>query len=62
MQLRYMNELYSSVDCAVITLCVALHIVIRDSSLSCRWFSLVYVMLIKAPCLVNGAWVTEKTL
>jgi len=62
MQIPYMNELYSSLHYAVRTLCVTPHIVIRYSSLSFGLFYLVCVLFIKAPSLVNGAWVMEKTL
>jgi len=62
MQIPYMNELYSSLHCAVRTLCVTPHIVIRYSPLSFGLFYLVCVLFIKARSLVNGAWVMEKTL
>jgi len=62
MQILYMNELYSSLHCAVRTLCVTPHIVIRYSALSFGLFYLVCVLFIKAHSLVNGTWVMEKTL
>jgi len=62
MQLPYMNKLYLSLHCVVRTLCVTPHIVIRYSPLSFGLFYLVSVLFIKAPSLVNGAWVMEKIL
>jgi len=62
MQLPYMNELYSSLHCTVKKLCVTPHIVILYSPLSFGLFYLVCVLFIKAPSLVNGPWVMEKTL
>jgi len=62
MQLPYMKELYSSLHCAVRTLCVTPNIVIRYSPFSFGLFYLVSVLFIKAPSLVNGACVMEKNL
>jgi len=62
MQLSYMNELYSSLHCTVKKLCATPHIVILYSLLSFGLFYLVCVLFIKAPSVVNGAWVMEKTL
>jgi len=62
MQLPYMNELYSSLHCTVKKLCATPHIVILYSLLSFGLFYLVSVLFIKAPSVVNGTWVMEKTL
>jgi len=61
-QLPYMNELNSSLHCTVRTLCVTSHIDFRYSPLSFGLFYLVSVLFMKAPSLVNGPWVMEKTM
>jgi len=54
MQLPYMNELYSSLDCTVITMCVTPHIVIRYSPLICDICYFGFVLFDKDPSSVHG--------